>query len=237
LSVYVLVHGAWHGGWCWCKVVPLLERAGHTVLAPDLPSLGKDKTPVSEVSLALWAEHVCRLLDAQPEPAVLVGHSRGGIVISEAAERRPGKVKTLVYLTAFLLRNGESLLQVAGQDTTSLVVQNLVVAEDRGSCTVRDEAIRDAFYGDCSDEDVALAQLCLAPEPLAPMATPVAVSEENFGRVPRVYIECLQDRAIPPALQKQMYTATPCRNVLSMDTSHSPFFSAPRALADHLLAL
>jgi len=69
------------------------------------------------------------------------------------------------------------------------------------------------------------------------MATPVAVTQENFGRVPRVYIECLQDRAIPPALQKQMYTATPCRNVLSMDTSHSPFFSAPRALADHLLAL
>ena len=237
MSTYVLVHGAWHGGWCWYRVVPLLEKAGHTVLAPDLPSLGKDKTPISDVSLALWAEHVCRLLDAQDEPAVLVGHSRGGIVISEAAERRPDKVKALVYLTAFLLRNGESLLQVAGQDTASLVVQNLVVDEGRGSCTLRDEALRDAFYGDCADEDVALARLCLAPEPLAPLATPIAVSEESFGRVPRVYIECLQDRAIPPALQKQMYTATPCQKVISMGTSHSPFFSAPQALADHLLTL
>ena len=237
MSAYILVHGAWHGGWCWCKVVPLLEKAGHTVVAPDLPSLGKDKTSVSEVSLALWAEHVCRLVDAQPEPAVLVGHSRGGIVISEAAERRPDKVKTLVYLSAFLLRNGESLLQVANEDSMSLVLPNLVVTEDQRSCTVRGAAIRDAFYGDCRDEDVALAKLCLQPEPMAPMATPVAVTEENFGRVPRVYIECLQDRAIPPALQKRMYTASPCQKVISMDTSHSPFFSAPQALVDHLLAL
>jgi pimeloyl-ACP methyl ester carboxylesterase len=237
MSTYIFVHGAWHGGWCWYKVVPLLERAGHTVLAPDLPSLGKDKTPVSEVSLALWADHVSRLLDAQREPVVLVGHSRGGIVISEAAERRPDKVKTLVYLTAFLLRNGESLLQLAGQDTSSLVVQNLVVADDQRSCIVREEALRDAFYGDCSDGDVALAKLCLQQEPMAPMATPVSITEANFGKVPRVYIECLQDRAIPPALQKQMYTATPCQKVISMDTSHSPFFSAPQALADHLLAL
>ncbi len=237
MSSYVLVHGAWHGGWCWYKVVSLLEKAGHTVVAPDLPSLGKDKTPVSEVSLAMWAEKVCHLLDTQPEPAVLVGHSRGGIVISEAAERRPDKVKTLVYLCAFLTRNGESLLQVAGEDSTSLVLPNLVVADDQSSCTVRDEAIRDAFYGGCSDEDVALARLCLAPEPMAPMATPVSVTEENFGRVPRVYIECQQDRAIPPALQKRMYNAMPCQQVISMNTSHSPFFSAPQALVDHLLAL
>ena len=237
MSTYIFVHGAWHGGWCWYKVVPLLERAGHRVLAPDLPSLGKDKTPVSEVSLALWAEHLCRLLEAEREPAVLVGHSRGGIVISEAAERRPDKVQTLVYLSAFLLRSGESLLQVANEDQTSLVLPNLVVADDQGSCTVREEALRDAFYADCPDEDVTLAKLCLAPEPMAPLATPVSVTDEHFGRVPRVYIECLQDRAIPPALQKRMYTAMPCQKVITMDTSHSPFFSAPQALVDHLVAL
>ena len=69
------------------------------------------------------------------------------------------------------------------------------------------------------------------------MSTPISVTEGNFGRVPRVYIECLRDRAIPPALQKRMYTAMACRQVISMDTSHSPFFSAPQALVDHLLGL
>jgi pimeloyl-ACP methyl ester carboxylesterase len=158
-------------------------------------------------------------------------------VISEAAERRPTKVKTLVYLCAFLLRNGESLLQVAIQDTSSLVVQNLVVADDQSSAVVRDEAIREAFYADCTDDDVALARLCLQPEPMVSNTTPISITEENFGRVPRVYIECLQDRAISPALQKQMYTATPCQQVITMDTSHSPFFSAPQALVEHLVGL
>ena len=237
MSTYVLVHGAWHGGWCWEKVVPLLQKQGHTAVAPDLPAHGKDKTPIAEVSLQSYADRVCGILDAQSEAAILVGHSMGGMVITQAAEYRPDRIRTLVYLCAFLPRNGESLLQLAQADTEGLVLPNLVPADDQQSATVRDEAIKDAFYGDCSDEDVAWAKSLLVAQPLAPLATPVSTTEANFGRVPRVYIECLKDRAIPPPLQKQMYTASPCRKVISMDTSHSPFFSAPQALVDHLLAL
>ena len=119
MSTFVLIHGSWHGAWCWYKVIPRLERAGHRVIAPDLPSLGKDKTPISRVSLRLWTESVCQVLDAETEPVVLVGHSRGGMVISEVAESRPEKIKTLVYLCAFLLWNGESVMQVAQTDDTS----------------------------------------------------------------------------------------------------------------------
>jgi pimeloyl-ACP methyl ester carboxylesterase len=104
MSTYVLIHGAWHGGWCWDKVVPLLEKAGHKVQAPDLPSHGKDKTSYRTVSLQAYADSVCGILDTQSDRVVLVGHSMGGIVISQAAEYRPEKVDTLVYLTAFLLR-------------------------------------------------------------------------------------------------------------------------------------
>jgi len=98
MSTYILVHGAWHGGWCWYKVVSLLEKAGHTVLAPDLPSLGKDKTPVSDVSLTMWAEYVCSLLDAQPEPAVLVGHSLGAQVAVEFAARHTARAGGMVLI-------------------------------------------------------------------------------------------------------------------------------------------
>jgi len=237
MSTYVLVHGAWHGGWCWEKVVPLLQKQGHTVVAPDLPAHGKDKTPIAEVSLQSYADRVCDILDAQPEPAILVGHSMGGMVITQAAEYRPDRIRTLVYLCAFLPRNGESLLQLAQTDTEGLVLPNLVPADDQQSATVRDEAIKDAFYGDCSDEDVARAKSLLVAQPLAPLATPVSTTEANFGRAPRVYIECLKDRAIPPPLQKQMYTASPCRKVISMDTSHSPFLSAPDKLVEHLTSL
>src|SRR6185295_5208657 len=107
MSTYLLIHGAWHGAWCWYKVAPRLETLGHKVIAPDLPSLGTDKTPVNRVSLALWRDHVSAIIDATPEPVILVGHSRGGIVISEVAEHRPDRIRTLVYLTAFLVRAGE----------------------------------------------------------------------------------------------------------------------------------
>jgi pimeloyl-ACP methyl ester carboxylesterase len=237
MSTYVLVHGSWHGGWSWYKVVPLLEKAGHSVMAPDLPSLGKDRTPISEVSLETWASCICRILDAQSEPVILVGHSRGGIVISQAAEWRPEKVKTLVYLAAPLLRDGEAFIQVAGEDGTSPFLPHLVMSEDRRSVTIREEAVKELFYGECSEEDVILARSLLAPEAVAPVATPLRLTAANYGRVPRVYIECRRDRALSPALQKKMYTALPCQRVISLDTDHSPFLSRPGELAAHLLSL
>jgi hypothetical protein len=121
---------------------------------------------------------------------------------------------------------------VAGQ-TTSLVVQNLVVADDQRSCTVREEALS-RLLRRLPGRDVALAKLCLQPAD-GPMSTPIP-SPRNFGRVPRVYIECLRDRA-PARLKKRMYTAPARRQVISMDTSHLAFFSAPQALVDHLLGL
>lgn len=235
MATYVLIHGAWHGGWCWDKVVPLLKKKGHNVEAPDLPGHGKDKTPIREVSLQAYADRVCKILDAQSEPVILVGHSMGGIVISQTAEYRPEKIKTLVYLTAFLLQNGEFLLQVAGGDTEALVLPNLVMAEDQSFATVKEEAIKQVFYGDCSDEDVARAKKFLVPQAAAPFGTPINITEKNFGRIPRVYIECLRDKAISPSVQKKMYNTLPCRKVATLDTSHSPFFSAPEVLVSHLV--
>ena len=237
MSTYVMVHGAWHGAWCWYKVVPLLQGLGHAVITPDLPSLGRDRTPPGEVTLGTWVDHICDVVDTTLEPVVLVGHSRAGVIISEVAERRPERIALLVYLAAFLLRDGEALLPVAQRDGTSLVLPNLVVSDDQTSSTIKPEAIREVLYGGCSDEDVTLAGTLLVPEALAPAVTPIHVTEERFGRVPRVYIECLQDRVIPPQLQRHMYATLPCQQIVSVDTDHSPFFSAPQKLAESLTAL
>ncbi len=234
MSTFVLVHGGWNGGWCWEKVVPLLEEAGHEAEAPDLPGSGDDPTPIPEVSLQGYADWISGVLDAQSEPVVLVGHSSGGVVISQAAEQRPDKVKLLVYLAAFLLRDGETLFSVAENETGSLILPNLVMSEDGASATIREDVIKEALFHDCSDEDAERAKSRFAPQALAPFVTPLALTEENFGRVPRVYIETLQDRAVSPSFQKEMYERLPCQKVVSMDTSHSPFFSAPEDLAGHL---
>jgi len=217
--------------------VSLLEKRGHTVVAPDLPSHGRDKTPISAVSLQSYVERVCQVVDAQAGSLVLVRHSMGGAIITQVAEYRPDKIKLLVYLAAFLLGNGESLFQIARGDPETSVLPNLVFTEDQSYSTVKEKALKDLFYGDCSDEDIALARALLVPQSMAPLATPVHTTQQNFGRIPRVYIECLQDRAISPSVQKKMYTALPCQKVISMDRSHSPFFSAPEELAAHLASL
>ncbi|QIN78558.1 alpha/beta fold hydrolase [Rubrobacter marinus] len=235
MSTFVLVHGAWHGAWCWEKVTPLLEDAGHEVVVPDLPGHGEDATSVSELSMQDYADRVVRVLDEQPEPVVLVGHSMGGLVISLAAEARPDRVKKLVYLTGFLLEDGKTLLSVAENDGEAIVLPNLVPNEDGSAFTVNN--IKEVFYGDCSHDDVARAQTRLVPEPAFAFGTPVAVTEGNFGRVPRAYVECVGDRAIGISAQRGMREKLPCETVVSMGTSHSPFFSAPEELAGHLVAL
>jgi len=90
---FVLIHGAWHGGWCWERVVPLLRAADHEVLASDLPGMGTDRTPFAADVLGQWADFVAALVHEAAEPAVLVGHSRGGLVISEGAERAPDQIR------------------------------------------------------------------------------------------------------------------------------------------------
>ncbi len=237
MSTFVLVHGAFVGGWCWEKVVPLLKEAGHDVEAPDLHGHDDDRTPIAEVSLKGCADRISQVLDARPEPVVLVGQSAGGIVISQAAEQRPDKIEMLVYVGAYLLRDGEAVLSAAANDTESLILPNVVMSEDQASATLREDAIKDGLLADCSDEDVERAKSRFEPEAVAPLATPLAITEDNFGRVPRVYIETLQDRAISPSFQKEMYDRLPCQKVISMDTSHWPFYAAPEELAEHLESL
>jgi len=237
MSTYVLIHGSWQGGWCWKKIIPFLENKGHKVVAPDLPGHGSYKTPVQDISLQAYVDEVCEILDAQSEPVILVGHSLGGVVISQAAEYRPDKIRKLVYLSAFLLKNGECLMQYAEQDTDALALPNLIMADDQLSATFNEDALKDAFYGDCSDEDVLWAKSLLTPQAAAPFMTPIHTTEENFGRIPRVYISCLRDRGVSLALQEKMYTHVPCEKVIKMDTSHSPNISTPEDLAENLLSL
>ena len=211
--------------------------AGRRVQAPDLPSLGRDRTAVEKITLQKWTDSVCGFLDGEDEPVILVGHSRAGAVISQAAEERPHKVRMLVYVAGYLLADGESVSQKALQDERSLVTPNMIMATDRKSCTLRDTVVKDALYGDCPDEDVILAQSLLVPEALAPLTTPIRTSAANYGRVPRIYIECRRDRAVSLSEQRRMHGAMPCQQVISMDTDHSPFFSSPDELTAHLLAL
>ena len=150
LSTYVLAHGSWHRSWCWDKVIALLEQAGHRAVAFDLPGHGTDPTPLTELSLGSYVDRACEVIDEQPEPVILVGHSMAGMYLSEASERCPQKIETLVYLCAFLLRNGESLYQLALEDDEALLPDRLIVSEEDGYYRVEEDAHQEVFYDDCS---------------------------------------------------------------------------------------
>ncbi len=237
MSTYLLIHGGWHGAWCWDKVTPLLEAAGHTVIAPDLPGHGNDKTPIKDVTLDLYAQATVDFAAQAEEPVIVVGHSMTGLSNSQAVEMAPEKFKAQVFMAAFLLPSGKCLLDQAQPDVENLVLRNLTFSEDRSRMEFNLDAVDEALYGECSAEDVARAKTLLHAQASAPFGTPVQLSEARWGRVPRYYVTCLRDQAITPKSQKAMYTANPCKEVFTIDTDHSPFLSRPEELVEHLLTI
>jgi pimeloyl-ACP methyl ester carboxylesterase len=235
MAPLLLIHGGWHGGWCWERLVPLLEAKGHRVLAPDLAGLGQDRTPPKEVTLDLWTNRMIDLIRSTGEKAVLVGHSRGGMVLSAVAERAPELVDRLVYLTAFLAKDGQALMKFLSSDTEAMLQSVIVADREAGVITMRKEGMVECFYGQCSPEDIAFAEARLRPEPIMASINPVEATEARFGTVPRYYIECTEDRAISLACQRRMQAELPCAGLVTLKTDHSPFFSAPAALADALI--
>ena len=233
MATFLLVHGACTGGWIWEKVAPLLEANGHKVCAPDMPGLGKDDTPPANVTLADNVEKVSRLLDKMEDQVVLVGHSLGGITISAVAEARRRKLKALVYLCALLPTSGKT-----GKDLTSLEPDTMFrlsrqVSPDGLTYTFAPDKLPALFYADVSPEDRYKGMERLRPQPLSISTTPVTLTEERYGSVPRWYIECTQDNAIRIARQRAMVKAIPCK-VLTIECGHTPFYSAPEELAEHL---
>jgi pimeloyl-ACP methyl ester carboxylesterase len=230
MSTFVLVHGSFHGGWCWEKVVPRLEEDGHRAVAVDLPGRAGDGRPLASLTLDDYLARVGEAVAAQAEPVVLVGHSMGGVVITGVAERMPEKLKRLVYVCAFLPASGQSLYDLAKTDTDSLLMRHLVIDEAKGIHRVKPEGARESFLHDCSDEDAERAAARLTDEPLAPVSTPVVTTGSRFGRVSRSYVECTEDRAISPSVQRRMHAAQPCK-VTRLASSHSPFYAQPDELA------
>ncbi|WP_424001423.1 alpha/beta fold hydrolase [Maribacter sp. IgM3_T14_3] len=231
-KTFILIHGSWHSAWNWHKVTPLLESEGHVVHAIDLPGMGRDKTPIEEVKFERTVQKLCDLIDGIEGKVILVGHSKNGIMISQAAEYRPDKIEKLIYLAAYLIPDGKTQKEYSVQDTEGWLKGYVDIHEDTKSHTLKTEIFKEGLYHDCDDDITEMANVILSNEPIESGNATLKLSKESFGSVPRFYIECSEDRAVTPFIQHKMYTETPCSKVYSMETSHSPFFSEPRELAD-----
>lgn len=236
MPTFVLVHGSFHGAWCWFKLVPELEALGHRAVTLDLPALGEDKTPIADVTYEMNVDRVAEIIDKETDPVVLVGHSLGGATITGTAERIPDRIKLLVYMTAFIPRDGENIMSIMSSADwpPEIGTRAFVRSADGLSVSVAPEGTRDRFYHDCSDEDFDYCIARLRPQPFVIRDTPIHTSQDRFGRVPRAYIYCSDDRSIVPAVQRMMVEQTPCQQTASLATGHSPFLAAPAKLAKTL---
>jgi pimeloyl-ACP methyl ester carboxylesterase len=228
MARFVFVHGAFGGAWNWDPVREPLEAAGHTVEAFDLPGAGNDTTPIDEVSLESCAERVCAVLAERPAPAILVGYSMGGAIVTQAASNSPERVAALVFVSAFMPSNGQSLLDLTHlpEGAEDMIQANIVIEGDPPLATLPDEAALQAIYNCCTTENATVCVARQRPQPVGPFADPVSVDDELLASIPRFYVLTMQDNSIPPALQRRMIEEHPCRKVVELDADHAPAYSA-----------
>lgn len=233
MADFLLVHGSCHGAWCWRDLIPALQALGHTARAIDMPSHGSDPTPVAQVTLAGCRDAV---LAASTPETIIVGHSWGGYPISAAAEADPSAMKALVYLCAYVPKDGMSMVEMRRQSPRQTIADAVDKSADGLSYTVKPDCVQELFYHDCPPATVrnALARLC--PQPIAPQDTPLPLTD-RWDQVPKAYIRATDDRTIPPEYQAQMSLSVPPDMRFDIDSSHSPFFSQPDTLAGILNAI
>jgi len=233
----VLVHGAFADHHAFDAVVPLLERRGYRVLAPDLPGHGDDPTPARDITLDTYVTAITRLVEAQPGPVILVGHSMAGMVVSQVAEHVPAKIARLIYVAGYLPTDGESLQALAESDPTSLIGPALVMAPDYTTASLKPDQVIPAICADVAPAIQRLIRDGQKPEPLAPFQGRVTLTDDRFGQVAKAYLSTTEDRAVTLDLQRRMLAHYPAMRVSTIATSHLPFVARPDELVTALVAL
>lgn len=234
MSDILLLHGSGHGAWCWRETIPALAALGHSARAIDMPSHGTDTTPLDQVTLQSCTQSV---VDALGPHTTLVAHSWGGFPATLAADLAPNKINRLIYLCAYIPRQGHSLVDMRKLAPRQPILKAIVRAKDGQSYTIDPTHAQEVFYADCPPGTTEDALHHLTPQAIAPQTTPATLGTGHIT-VPRSYIRCLYDNAIPTEFQAEMAADFPAKDVYDMATSHSPFFADPNGLAariDHIL--
>ncbi|MFT3912308.1 MAG: alpha/beta fold hydrolase [Ferruginibacter sp.] len=236
-QTYVLVHGAWQAPYVWDAVKNELTNKGNKVIVVELPGHGSDKTATHTLSIDVYRDKVIQAISAVNEKVILVGHSMGGMVITAVAEKIPSKINKLVYIGAFLPANGQALTDLAYSDPDSKLGPLLIPSEDKLTLNVKADSLTYLFINDGTQPVKQQVIDNYRAEPAIPFTSKVTITDKNFGSVNKVYIKTLQDVVISPGLQDRMIAAAGIKTVLTINTSHSPFLSQPKAVSELLLKI
>lgn len=235
---FVLVHGSWQAGWAWEQVRARLEAAGHRVLAPTLPghqAAGEDRGSITHDD---YAQTVLGALEhAGADRVVLVGHSLGGTVISQVADRRPDRVAQLIYCAAFVLENGEAAADLMPAETLSLLRRLAAASEDQ-SMAMPWELWRAGFMNTAGEASARRAYQRLVPEPSGPAFDPVSLRGRPHASLPAGFVVFDDDRSMPPGFWHPGMTGRcPGAAVVTLPGCHQSILTAAGQVASALVTV
>jgi len=236
MADYVLVHGAWHGGWCWKRVTPLLRAAGHEVFTPTLTGLGERRHLMSpDIGLETHIQDILGVLAYEDlHDVILVGHSYSGMVVTGVAYRVPDRVAELVYLDAFVPEDGKALVDYQPPQTRELFMEK---TRTEGEGYKLPALIPPEAFGITDEADLAWVRPRMDPHPFKTKLDPVRLADPRGAGIPRTFIRCT-DPADPPFAQfAQRVRSDGSWRYLELATGHGAMITKPRELADLLLGL
>jgi len=232
----VLIHGAWAGSWVWDRLLPFMDAAGLKSHPIDLPGNGSDLLDPALVNFEDYLDHVYGVAGTLARPMSLVAHSGGGNVATAFAERWPNLVSRIVYVAGIMLPNGMSFVDVVAMavpDHPDAVGVNpaTVFSPDSRVTHVPPVAAVAHFFNDCDADDALRAARRLTPQGEGGRAIVMHTTAERFGRIPRLYVEALNDKSVILPVQRLMQNLSPGAQVATLPTGHAPQYSAPAQLA------
>ncbi|MBN2124107.1 MAG: alpha/beta fold hydrolase [Deltaproteobacteria bacterium] len=230
---FVLVHGAWHGGWCWEGVRRELEKAGHTAEAPTMP--GHDpEDDRSGIRFDDYVDKIAGLLNRKAAPVVLVGHSSAGFLLQAAAPKASEKISHLVFLNAFVLPKGKSQFDLVPPEASEGMLAAAKASPDNTVPVIEDFVRNMLMVGDPPQKQDALINR-LVPQPLALFTTPVDTSEFDRLHIPKSVVFCREDASLPPGAFLEMAKGLGEHRVIEIEGSHEALFTQPAVVARGLL--
>jgi len=230
---YLLIHGSWHGAWCWKKLTPLLESKGHVVQCLELPGSGEDAKNAPSVTFSdLYASTFSAIQHAKA-PLVVVAHSFAGLLASRACEELHDQIQQVYYIAAWLPRDGQSLVDMAMSYNNSRLPTIFIGGDDPRLRAVDPQRAKDIFYNDCSDEDKQWASERLRPKAVQPDNEKLRFVKPVRTLAKSTYILCTNDQTVNPISQRDIaerFGFAP-NQIKTINTGHSPFLSQPSELA------
>lgn len=230
---YVLVHGAWLGGWCWESLAGQLRQLGHKVSCPDLPGHGSSTIPLSTVTYDMYYQSLVDEIATYQEPVVLVAHSMSGIIAAPLLDHYSEKISHLFLISAFVAQGGQSILDIAIAGGPSEIPDILITDEANKTQSLDKRKAKNTLFHDYPSELADWVISKLQPEPIASFNTPIHWTDSGKTAHKRTYIFCETDRDIHPTTQHNILEHYPCR-VIKIKAGHFPFLSHTKQLAETL---